>query len=392
MEKNHNVKLWRFPFYVSLGLSTWGGLANGMTMTTLPLLIISLNGSNTQAGLMVTLLSFGALVVRPIAGLMLDRLGRKPVLFLGTGLVLAALIFYIFSDSLASVFFLRILQGVGFGLQITAIATIASDIIPKERLGEGLGYSGAVTTIMNSLGPAIGLWIVETVNFKALFILAIGLSILGIFTGLLLKSSELPLPQRRNSTFQWQELIAVNCLPVSLVFIFIIFTYSSIVTFLPLYAHERNLGNASLFFGIYALVTLASRPLVDYCSKKFSLDQIIVSGNTLLALGFIILALSRNFLFLLISASILALGFGTIMPALNAVMIKITPVEKRGAANATFLLTIDLGMGLGALAWGAIAGTFNYSIMYLLCVGSIALAVLFYWLILRKRIDKIELN
>ncbi|SJU32539.1 Uncharacterised protein [Clostridioides difficile] len=42
---------------------------------------------------------------------------------------------------------LRIFQGFGFGISSTAVATIVTDVTPKSRMLEGIGYSGVGITI-----------------------------------------------------------------------------------------------------------------------------------------------------------------------------------------------------------------------------------------------------
>jgi len=42
--------------------------------------------------------------------------------------------------------------------------------------------------------------------------------------------------------------------------------------------------------------------------------------------------------------------------------------SRRGAANATFFLGFDLGIGVGAILWGIIAENFGYQLIYLLAI------------------------
>ncbi|WP_153945115.1 MFS transporter, partial [Acinetobacter baumannii] len=61
--------------------------------------------------------------------------------------------------SVASVIFLlalRFVHGISFGVVTTATGAIASDLVPEERKGEGIGYFAMSMNLAMVLGPFIG--------------------------------------------------------------------------------------------------------------------------------------------------------------------------------------------------------------------------------------------
>jgi MFS family permease len=387
-------KLWTFPFINTLILGMWNFFSNSLTTVTLPVLVIALHGTDGQAGLLLTLFSFSALLFRPIAGYLLDHIGRKPVLFIGTIIVMVVCGIYYFNIPLSLLFFLRIVQGAGFSLQFTAAATITSDILPEKKRSEGMGYSGVVNSFINTAAPALGLWIIGTFSFQVLFLLAVVLCVLSLITGALFRSTDLRRVGRisveNGARFQIQlkGLFEKSCLPVSYVLFFIAFANSAIIVFIPLYASARGITNASGFFWVYALVTLVSRPFVDIFIKKTAIERVILPGNLILMVGFTILALAQHISLFLVAGGVLGLGFGAVMPALNAILLNVSPKEKLGAANATFFVTMDLGIGIGAAVWGIIAGATNYSVVYFSCIACIVFGCLAYWFFMRRQIAR----
>lgn len=71
----------------------------------------------------------------------------------------------------------RLMQGVGFGSATTAAATAAASVLPKERLGEGIGYHGLGRALAMSVGPAFALFLVGTAPSSNL---CLGLSPVGV--------------------------------------------------------------------------------------------------------------------------------------------------------------------------------------------------------------------
>ena len=64
------------------------------------------------------------------------------------------------SANLDSIMLWRTLQGLGFSAVTTATATAAADVLPVERLGEGIGYYGLGQAFAMSVGPAIAIALV----------------------------------------------------------------------------------------------------------------------------------------------------------------------------------------------------------------------------------------
>ena len=148
-------------------------------MGTLPLYVAHLGGTKGDAGTVVGILGISALCLRlPIGGL-LDKFGRKVILVIGLAVLVADFSILNLSHQLGFLFLLRLVQGGAMGVEGTAVGTLASDLIPKNRLSVGLGYFSIAQTLPQAIGPLIGLYLVENYGFNSLFF--VGLSSLYIF-------------------------------------------------------------------------------------------------------------------------------------------------------------------------------------------------------------------
>ena len=119
-----------------------------------------LGGTATLAGIGAAIFSVAAAVARIVCGPIIDLRGRVIVIGAGTVIFLIGVLGSAISASLDLFVLWRFLQGVGFSATSTAAATAAADVLPAERLGEGIGYYGLGQAVGMSFGPALGLFFV----------------------------------------------------------------------------------------------------------------------------------------------------------------------------------------------------------------------------------------
>ena len=158
--------------------------------------------------------------------------------------------------------------------------------------------------------------------------------------------------------------------------LFVAVAYSGIVTFLPSYASTLGISNISIFFITYAAVLLITRLIVDRITKHRSISIVLLPGIFLMAVAFILLATLKTLPGFLIAAGFFRDWLGSVQPTLNAIVISLCEPHKRGAANSTFFSALDLGIGLGALAWGFVSKGFGYPAIFYGCIAFMILAAL----------------
>ncbi len=370
--------LWVKDFILITLVNLFTFLGFQMLMPTLPVYAKSLGGGNTSAGLVVGFFTFSALLIRPFAGHALDIYGRKAVLFLGLIVFASCVISYTWAVSLFILLAIRFVHGFGWGLTSTASSTVASDIVPRARMGEGMGYYGMSATISMALAPALGLHIIGKYNFDVLFRISFSMLIIAIFLSSLIKY------KKSNGTGQKLKLVEKNALRPALTIFFVTMTYGAIVSFIALYAAQKGIVNIGIFFTVYALSLAVFRPLSGRLTDMKGFDFVVIPGIIMVGLAMIILFFAESLKWFLFAAVIYGAGFGTVQPSLQALAILISPPERRGSANATFFSGFDLGIGSSAVMWGIVSEFTGYSLMYLLSVIPVLLA-LFIYIYLGKR-------
>lgn len=382
-------KLWTKDF-ISISLSNFFVFFTFyILLVTLPSYAIDdLHSSASEAGLMSTIFLLSAIISRPIAGQWMERAGHKKMLLIAVMLFAGASIFYFFPRTITGFLFIRLLHGVGFGMATTAIGTIVADIIPASRRGEGMGYFVLSTNMAMVLGPFAGLMAIQKWGPHMLFTLAIIVAMGSLITGLsVIVKRHQPIQVEVRSSFSFRSLIEPSAVPISTVGSFLAIVYSSLLSFVSIYAAQIHLASvSSIFFVVYAVVLLISRPFTGKWIDQYGPNIITYPCILLFAIGMFILSQAGGAVMFLVSAGLIGLGWGTLFPTFQTIAIQDAEPRKRGIATATFLSIYDTGIALGSLIVGIIAAKMDYSSLYFLCSFDVLIGlVLFYFLYTRKR-------
>lgn len=259
MEKGDNVEkifskdfiiIWFANFFIFLGFQ--------MTLPTIPLFVHELGGSDQLIGIIVGIFTFSALLLRPYAGHSLESKGRGPVYIVGLALFVLSVGSFGFITSMGMLIVMRIIQGVGWGFSTTASGTIATDLIPPKRRGEGMGYFGLSGNLALAFGPALGLTLAGYISFTLLFIISalLGLTALLLSLNIRYKKVDESSDKTKPARFDVLEKSAIN---PSILLFFITVTFGGITSFLPLYAAEKDITGIQLYFISFALFLMVSR-------------------------------------------------------------------------------------------------------------------------------------
>lgn len=381
-------QIWNRTFILTLTVSFLLFLSMYMLLPTLPLYAQTIGGNETVAGTIVGLFTLSAVLVRPWFGNLLDRKGRKVILMVGASIFLLSVAAYNLAFSIVTLLALRALHGIGWGASTTASSTIASDVIPASRRAEGMGYFGIAATIAMSVGPALGLYLIKDNGYSVLFTGAAILAALGLVGSFFINYEQPRKDQEEAKSLSAKGVfLEKTVIPPAIVLFFITLTYGGIVTFLPAYADSQGVENIGIFFTVYALVLLFGRPFIGKLADRYGGQKFLTPGILLIATALLLLVKASSLPVFLLVGVIYGLGFGTVQPILNALVISLAPPERRGVANATFAVAMDLGIGLGAVILGFLAQHLGYVYMY----GSSAVFALFalvmYYTLLHRKLS-----
>lgn len=386
--ENNNDKIWTRDFIQIVFANFFIFLGFQMTLPTLPLFVKELGGSDQWIGIIVGVFTFSALLFRPYAGRLLETRGRRYVFMLGLAIFVISVGSFAFITSIAFLIFWRIVQGFGFGFSSTASGTIATDLIPPQRRGEGMGYFGLAGNLAMALGPGLGLMLVGKITFTALFLICAATGLIALLLSSTIKYKEVEQSPHKTTTIKF-DIFEKTAIQPSLLLFFITFTFGGIASFLPLHAAERGVAGIEIYFVVYAIFVMLSRIFAGKIYDQKGHVYVFPPGVILITIAMYLLMWLPSTVVLIIAAAIYGFGFGSVQPALQAWAVDKAPDNRKGMANATFFSFFDLGIGVGAIAFGWIAQHYGYQFIYFTAgLSVIASLFLYIYLMIRARIRR----
>lgn len=378
MQQEENTQIWTKRF-ISLFLTNisvffvFYGL-----VTTLPLYAIGeLHQTDKEAGLLLSGFLLSAIIVRPFSGKLLDVFGKKKLLVLSIVGYFICTVLYLFVHPFGLLLGLRFIQGIFFSIITTAAGSLAADIVPAKRKGAGLGYFTMSTNLAVVIGPFIGLLLIQYSTFNVLFIVMSICILAGGILALTVNTDDLPKPAHEGKlTFKFNDLFERKALPVAAIASLVAFSYASVLSFLSVYAQQKDLmAVASLFYAVFAAAMLITRPFTGKLYDTKGPQFVIIPGIISFAIGLVMLAFVEGPVLFLCAAIFVGFGYGSVTTSLQALAVQSTAIQRSGYATATYFTMFDLGIALGSYILGMVAVQAGYASVYL--SGSCLLGVVF---------------
>ncbi|MBT2679162.1 MFS transporter [Bacillus sp. ISL-35] len=376
-------KIWSKDFLFIFLANFFIFLGFQMTLPTIPLFVEHLGGNDQLIGFVVGIFTFSALLVRPFAGRMLETKGRGFIYLTGLAIFVFSVGSFGFASGIAFLFLMRIIQGVGWGFSTTASGTIATDLIPPRRRGEGMGYFGLSGNVALAMGPSLGLALAAAITFKQLFLISAALGIAAFLLASRITYKKVEQTEENTEKRRW-DVYEKSALQPSLLLLFITITFGGIASFLPLYSAQKGIAGIEWYFFIFALTLMLSRSFAGQLYDKKGHGAVFLPGTFLIMIAMILLAWLPNSLVMFIAAGLYGFGFGSVQPALQAWAVQDAPMNRKGMANATFFSFFDLGVGVGAMAFGQIGHWLGYGSIYIASAISVFASILLYIFMMKK--------
>ena len=361
------------PAFWAMALANLCHTASFSAFFLLPLYILEHGGNQGDIGVVMGLFALASAISRPWVAEMIDRLGRKRSYTLGSILMLASPFLYLgIQDPLGSAYLpfllLRALHGVGLAICFTSVFTFMADILPQDRLNEGIGMFGISGLIGIAIGPILAEIMLEHFGFVGLFIVAGILSGISLIIHQPLKESAPAGQETRDPTtffglFRREKFIVVGL--ISLLFGVGLAGSGNFVA--PL-AEERNLGFISAYFFCYSGGAITIRFVNGWLSGKFGENRILPCSIVLYMAGLLLLPLAYNQEVLCVAGILSGIGHGLLFPLLNTMAVRDESASIRGKATGIFTGGIDSGIFAGSLILGYIGDWFGLNVLFL-CAG-----------------------
>lgn len=332
------------------------------------------------AGLTYGAFSLSALVLRPLAGRMADRSGRRPLMVGGALIFGAVMLAHLLATSLAILVVLRLLLGVAEALVFVAAFAAEADLAPPERRGEALTLFSLSLYVGIAVGPLIGEAAFGAGGFPAVWIASAVVAAIAAVTALAVPETR---PDDEPGPVAPGRLLHPAGVLPGLILMTGVWGMGGYFTLMPPYVvGPLGLDGARLFLltfgGTVILARLVGAKLPDRIGARR------LSGTALLvtATGLGLIGVLPTVAGLLGGTLLLGLGVAFTTPALASLTVSRAPAKERGAALGTFSVFIDLAFGLGPIVMGAVAAWSTTPIAFLsgAAVALIGAGILWRWL------------
>lgn len=192
--------------------------------------------------------------------------------------------------------------------------------------------------------------------------------------------------EEKGKGIKLSEYIEPKALPISFIVLIMTFCFSSVLSYINLYAIELNLiDTASFFFIVYTVTVLISRPFTGRLMDSIGANYIMYPAFIIFGIGMVLLGTAHSALTLLIAAGLIGLGFGNISSISQTIAVTVAPPHRMGLASATFFIFYDIGNGFGPSLLGLVIPITGYPTIYMILgVAVIATSVLYYVLYGKK--------
>lgn len=337
-------------------------------MTLIPLYVLDdLQGTAAQGGIAVSVFLLSAIIIRFIAGMILEKFGKRKILVTSVLLFMVSTFFYMWIGNFETLLALRFFQGIWFSLVTTVGGAIAAEIVPPERRGEGLGYYGIAMNLAVVVGPFIGLTLKPFLPYQFIFMILGIIMVMGLFCVLFVDVGEDIRQKKEQRKLSINDFIEKKSMPIASVGFFVSFAYAGIIAFISVYAESLGLiKTASFFFVVYAVAMLLVRPFTGRLFDSIGPNIVIIPSCIMFGIGLISLSFTASSWMLLFSGALVGLGYGTLLPSFQTLAIQAAEKHRSGYATGTFFALYDSGLAIGSISLGVIAGIAGYANLYLM--------------------------
>ena len=356
-----------------------GLLAVGAVLPVLPRYVHGpLDSGDVAVGVVIGAYAITGLLLRPFAGRLADRRGRKPTVVLGA-LTLGAGGLLLFPDlGLAGLILARLVVGAGEGAVYTAGSTWIVDMAPLARRGRVLGLYGLAVWGGLSVGPLVGELLLDLGGYRAVWAFAAAMPLIGAAI-----ASQVPdrfVPQTHTEP---HPLIAPEAVRPGTAIALASVGYAAVAAFVVLHLEDRGVGHGVVVFGAFAAMIVITRLIAGNLPDRAGAARVAIVATLVEAAGLATIGFAQSLPVALVGGMAMGAAFSLLNPSLMLIALGRASDNARGAAMGTYTAFFDAGVGLGAPLAGLAAALTDYEGAFLFA-AAVAVASALLSLTLRR--------
>lgn len=306
--------------------------------------------TGAKVGIVLTAMSLATILFRPVAGYLLDNFNRYRVYLIFLALFCLAFPAFLAFPIFGALVVIRLYMGAVYSVCGSATMTLAGDVLPPTKITEGISRFAFTISIGMAVGPYVGIQVQNHLNSKTSFLTVFAIAVAALVC---VSCCRIKYPKVQRKKFSLKDSIYKPALPFMCNMMFLMIPYGAVIAYSSILAQEKGLTAVIPYF----YICLVAGMLLS----KLSTQRMIDAGRhrVLVYVSLVVLVLTMaSYVFLetgahlLIAGFFFGLGYGILQPLFQSFVTGTTPKPKRGVANATYLLSYDIGIGIGALLMG----------------------------------------
>lgn len=345
----------RFVTVVVAGIFCFSAL--GALLPVVPLYVKHrLGGGDVEVGIGVGALALGAVLLRPLAGRIGDRYGRKVLMVAGALLFAAMAACTGLVASLPWLIGTRVLLGLGEASFFVGGTTMATDLAPVERRGEAVSYWSVSVWGGLALGPVLGEAVLDDTHFGRVWFTAAALAVAAALVSLATKETR----AHTGEALERGRFIHPAAIRPGVLLTCTVIGIVGFNAFLPLYGPDVGISDVALVFLVNGLVVLSVRVFGARLPDRLGPLWGGTIATAATASGLLIVASWHSALGVFVGTIGIALGSAFGYPAFLLMALRDIPESQRGSVVGTFSAFFDFANGTAGPIFGAIAAATNY--------------------------------
>lgn len=369
--------------FILLTLVAGGSFATfQFSMTVIPLYTLSIGGKTWDIGLIAGIIALSSTGARLLAGILVDRIGRKPVLYIGAGALIVSTLLYHVAQIIPTLLLVRLIHGIGFGAVHLTSTVLITDITPKERWGEGQGYFTGLTILSLAVAPPLGFILYENAGFSWVFIVTTLIALSALVLALFIPETAKGIARHPSETARRPLVERGAFLPSSIVAL-TTWGHGAIVAFLPLFTTERHILNPGLYFTSMSVMGIVCRGIIGKMSDRYGRGVVLVPGLLTSMSGLVVLHFATNTPLVMVAGMLFGLGFSSVQPVILAITAERVPAERRGTAMGMVSASNDLGITAGSFLAGPIITQTGFSLVFFIAASLVGVAIAVFLMAMR---------
>ncbi len=355
---NERVFTLRFALVVTSGLCYF--MALGVLLPVVPLFVKhELGGNDIAVGVAVGAFALGAVILRPFAGRIGDRVGRRVLIVAGGLIVGSAGLLYLLASALVPLVVVRVLAGIGEAAFFVGAASMITDLAPEARRGEAISYWSIAVYGGLAFGPLLGNVLLDDDHFDRVWVASATLAFIagaiGLFTRDVVSLEGASTPGAARPPLISRAALA----PGTVLFLGLI-GLAGFTEFVPLYVKEIGMDDSSGVFLLYGCLILAIRMFGARVPDRIGPLKAGTIATATAAAGLLLMAVIAEPAGLYAGTVVFSMGMAFLYPAMLTLALTGLADNERGSAVGTVSSFFDLSQGIGALLLGVVAALTGY--------------------------------